>query len=313
MALASHQITLPSLKRQCSFITSSPKKACIRSKDVFLATGAAICSSSEDELNDSDDDTSYDADQLRAKRRASTRMSMWSMDSDISRAVGQYSDDEDDNEDADSVATCIMPTRTNSVSDLQNKYNASYASTTSQSAKLKKPLLDSDRSARLRCFDYLVGSIDAAWARYCDMTAYAEEEVYRYGNIEKIPTTPASVATDDEGYKSEGSTDITDYESDYGYLTKQVATPVRRPSMLNPASNTTEEPSRCKLQNLKARLMKAKYYLQDYVESNAASDCELFWKRWDLVKYATIELVEDDDDEEIIEDTIEELEQGRIY
>ena len=39
----------------------------------------------------------------------------------------------------------------------------------------------------------------------------------------------------------------------------------------------------------------------------------MFWKRWDMIKYSTIELVEDDDDDEIIESTIEELENGRLF
>ena len=43
-------------------------------------------------------------------------------------------------------------------------------------------------------------------------------------------------------------------------------------------------------------------------------EIELFWKRWDMIKYSTIELVEDDDDDEItIESTIEELENGRLF
>lgn len=32
-----------------------------------------------------------------------------------------------------------------------------------------------------------------------------------------------------------------------------------------------------------------------------------------MIKYATIELVEDDDDDEIIESTIDELEDGRCF
>ena len=32
-----------------------------------------------------------------------------------------------------------------------------------------------------------------------------------------------------------------------------------------------------------------------------------------MIKYATIELVEDDDDDEVVESTIEELERGRMF
>lgn len=67
------------------------------------------------------------------------------------------------------------------------------------------------------------------------------------------------------------------------------------------------------MQDLKVRLTKAKYYLQELVDSNDYREIELFWKRWDMIKYSTIELVEDDDDDEIIESTIEELENGRLF
>ena len=46
-----------------------------------------------------------------------------------------------------------------------------------------------DRNARVRCFDYLIGAIDEAWARYCDATTYVEDEVHGY-------ITPASLASD---------------------------------------------------------------------------------------------------------------------
>ena len=34
-----------------------------------------------------------------------------------------------------------------------------------------------DRNARTRCFEYLIGAIDEAWARYCDATTSFEDDV----------------------------------------------------------------------------------------------------------------------------------------
>ena len=53
-----------------------------------------------------------------------------------------------------------------------------------------------DRNARARCFEYLVGAIDEAWARYCDATAYVEDEVHGY-------ITPASLASGDDDEEEE--------------------------------------------------------------------------------------------------------------
>lgn len=35
-----------------------------------------------------------------------------------------------------------------------------------------------DRNARTRCFEYLIGAIDEAWARYCDATTSFEDDVF---------------------------------------------------------------------------------------------------------------------------------------
>ncbi|ODV87079.1 hypothetical protein CANARDRAFT_216778 [[Candida] arabinofermentans NRRL YB-2248] len=172
-------------------------------------------------------------------------------------------------------------------------------------SKCRNYIPDSDFVARSRCFEYLVGAIDEAWARYCDATSYAEDEVYGYDSGSAIPQTPASTVSSDEddGYKSELSvaTSLTDYDSDFPM------------SMLgNNNRRVSEVPANVRLQQLKDRLIKAKYYLQDYVDSNDSDGCLLFWKKWDLIKYATIELVEDDDDDEVVENQIEELEAGRF-
>ncbi|OUM51604.1 hypothetical protein BVG19_g714 [[Candida] boidinii] len=191
-------------------------------------------------------------------------------------------------------------------------------------------LPDSDFTARNRCFDYLVGAIDDVWARYCDATAYGEEQVYGFENgnssnnksfgingnnkmsmmnssnmmstNSSTPQTPTSViasSDDEEGYNSEisATTSLTDYESEYEINKK--------------SSRVCEAPSNVRLQESKDRLIKAKYYLQEFVDSDNVQDCLSFWKRWDMIKYGTIELVEDDDDDDVVENTIDQLEVGR--
>lgn len=179
---------------------------------------------------------------------------------------------------------------------------------------------DTDVSARSRCFDYLVGAIDEAWARYCDATTSVEDEAYGY-------ITPNSIATDEEDYL-DNSTDFTDYDdSDYEISNQhkqqhkqnhqqqqQQHRPSIKPSLSNASTctNSKQDPASCQLQALKDRLTRAKYYLQDLVDSEDCAEVNSFWKRWDMIKYATIELVEDDDDDEIVETTIDELENGRL-
>lgn len=195
----------------------------------------------------------------------------------------------------------------------------------------------SDLSARLRCFDYLVGAIDEAWARFCDATSYADY------NTESDNDDSTSKNDDDDNdyydnydddndYKSDG-TDLTDYEyNTYSNklpitsATAATATATAPSSSLHrqhqrhfSISNTdtialdSSSPESAKMQSLKYRLLRAKNYLQDFVESDESNDAKLFWARWDLIKYATIELVEDDDDDDLVEDTIEDLEKGRCY
>lgn len=164
-----------------------------------------------------------------------------------------------------------------------------------------------DKISRSKCFDYLIGSIDEAWARYCNQATSVEDEVYGYN-------TPGSmIGTDDEDF--DNNTDLTDYDDDFiknDIKTNEGSTSMTRPRSLS-INSTKSDPSSCKLQQLKDRLTKAKYYLQDLVDSDELNDIVNFWKRWDMIKYATIELVEDDDDDEIIESTIEDLESGRYY
>lgn len=279
MALCS-QVFNRNGKRTCSFKEGSVfKRSCILRDD----TKCHFLSSSE-EIDSEDEQSCYDADQIRAKRRASTRVS-FSLDSEISRAVSQYSDDEDR----------IGPAEKNPCKYVSNAVN-------------NGGCIERDKAARAKCFEYLIGAIDEAWARYCDITALVEDQVYGY-------TSPKSVVTDDEDYLG-NSTDITDYESEIeggksGQLTSGPRKNESRLDKVNFSSNANG--SSGSLQALKDRLTKAKYFLQDLVDSDIHADICAYWKRWDMIKYATIELVEEDDDDDVIEATVEELEEGRSF
>lgn len=296
----------------------------------------ACYSSSSDSESDSDDQSCYKADQIRAKRRASSRVS-FSLNNELSKAVSQYSDDEDnqyeshdrntsqpagdDNFDCKLLSSpctsSVYINNNNGNMQMSHHRNSSTGSflhisdSNSSIASSKKCISEADKSSRARCFDYLVGAIDEAWARYCDAASYVEDETYGYN-------TPCSFATDDEDFGN--TTDLTDYESEFEHVPKPT---IRRKLLINPSplnmsaevgmSSTAKDPSSCQLQALKDRLIKAKYFLQDLVDSDDYNDASDFWKRWDMIKYATIELVEDDDDDEVIEATIDDLEDGRLF
>lgn len=295
-------------------------------------------SSDEDEDN-SQDESCYMNNQRRARKRAfSLKRSLSFADNKLNDAVSKYSDVDDDEGEEESKKhhssrRSIPSTAGNSdvekkslkkeiesvVPELKKSHHRD--SITSQSfsgdskSQIRRSSIDCDQVARSRCFDYLVTAIDEAWARYCDATTYAEDEVYN--NVDHLPNTPASLNFSDDnededeegdgdknddvydevddGYKS-ASTNLTEYDSDFE-LKRRVSS----------------QPSSVRLQQLKDRLLKAKYYLQDFIESDSFDEACAFWKRWDLIKYATIELVEDDDDDEVIESTIEDLEKGRFY
>lgn len=301
------------------------------------------CYSSSESDGDSDDQQScYSADQARAKRRASSRTS-FSVSNLLSKAVSQYSDDEDleleasergstqagdVNFDCKLMSSPCSIYHINSSCNLQqttgqrNSITSSFlpiSDSNSSSPGTKKHMPLSDRSSRAKCFDYLVGAIDEAWARYCNAASYVEDETYGYN-------TPNSVASDDEDDYFGNTTDLTDYDSDFEHGQKhQVKLVSKKPTMTakpvgimandstHCASSTSKDPSSCQLQALKDRLIKAKYFLQDLLESDDYQDASAFWKRWDMIKYAAIELVEDDDDDEIIESTIDDLEDGRLF
>lgn len=253
------------------------------------------------------------------------------MNNDLSKAVSKYSDDDEDeleqtrvNDDDDNFDCKLLSSPC--TSSVYINYNGNFqmshhrnsstgnflqiSDSNSSTASAKKNMPEADKSSRSRCFDYLVGAIDEAWARYCNAASSVEDETYGY-------TTPGSVATDDEDCFG-NYTDLTDYDSEIDPVTKP--TFKRKPSLMQPVSASTEatsstakDPSSCQLLALKDRLIKAKYFLQDLVDSDDYTDAAAYWKRWDMIKYATIELVEDDDDDDVIESTIDELEHGRLF
>ncbi|ODQ46285.1 hypothetical protein PICMEDRAFT_72367 [Pichia membranifaciens NRRL Y-2026] len=209
-----------------------------------------------------------------------------------------------------------------------------------------------DFIARSRCFEYLVGAIDEAWARYCDSTSYDEDLAYGYDDSKSnrgiantrnndtdcnisaggagaaVANTPSSnnySSDDDEGYKTEFSatTTVTEYDSDFH---NQGGNKFRSFSMINNTLNgnstksnnnnnnrrVSEVPENVRLQELKDRFTKSKYYLEDLVDSDLHSDCVAFWTKWDLIKYSIVDFVEEDEEDDDIERKIDELEAGRF-
>ncbi|AET37273.1 uncharacterized protein Ecym_1014 [Eremothecium cymbalariae DBVPG len=191
----------------------------------------------------------------------------------------------------------------------------------SVSGARQKQIPKSDILARERCFDYILQSIDEVWGRYCNTTSTAENEVYdRLGKCANISSaTPLgspnsyfcvsyggnnshrrhkSELSDDDisdsGYKSE-ITNPTEYDTDCDY---------RKVSNL---------PQSMKLQSLKDRLVRAKNDLETNYDANSWDNCMYFWRRWDMIKYSAVEMMEEDDEDEIIESVIDELEEGRCY
>lgn len=318
MALSLKRSCLPFASTYCPLKkcrkTNDHKKRSLVRREVLLPLNRFHSSSEEedsddyydDEYNDYDDDNNgYEnlspRRKLSLRRRSSTRSAAETpLNIELSRAVALYSDDDDEDEEenkskADTQVKQRRKSKTGSLSCHETKDNQS-----SSSVKLmKSSMSETDRAARARCLDYLVGAIDEVWAMYCDATSYAEDETYGYE-----PNTPASISISENEEYSDASlaeTEITDYaELDINLDSKLV--------QKNKQEQAKHQTS---LQNLKDRLTNAKYYLQDYVDSDDFADCLAFWKRWDVVKYCTIELVEDEDEDDVVENTIEELENGR--
>ncbi|KAH3667776.1 hypothetical protein WICMUC_005308 [Wickerhamomyces mucosus] len=306
------------LKRpSVSFTKSDSKRLCLdasRRNSVAPFFSNSSSSESDEDLDNSQDESCYMNNQRRAKRRAHSinqRRSTSFADDKLTLAVSQYSDLDDDEQGRSSKSnTYKSESYTKEFKKSSDYDRRSSSSSNDFKYVIKRSALDQDICARNRCFDYLVSAIDEAWALYCDATSYAEDKVFN--KVEYTPNTPVSMKLSDDddedeeeeeedgssfredGYKS-ASTNLTEYDSDLD---------------LKKDSNQL---SSFKLQQLKDRLLKAKYYLQDYLDSDEIESATAFWKRWDLVKYATIELVEDDDDDNIVEPTIEDLEKGRYH
>lgn len=345
MALCSQAFATPP-KRGCCTLDNDTG-----SKRLCLGIQKQIANDqSSSDFDSEDEQACYQADQIRAKRRASNRVSFTFHNSNsiLSKAVSQYSDD-DENDTDEYRRSCSSPTGS-ALAIGKVARSASFVSTSAamgsdphadcrlsagtasicptvlfsdDSNGNKQVIPDSDKQCRARCFDYLVGAIDEAWARYCDATTSVEDEVYGYSSgVGRCPVdtnTPASVATDDEDYFA-NATDFTDYDDSDFDINHKGPQILRRPLLMplqqdqgSGKSYSAKDPSSCQLQALKDRLTKAKYFLQDITDSDVYHDMVAFWKRWDMIKYATIELVEDDDDDDVVETTIEELERGRMF
>jgi len=245
--------------------------------------------------------------------------------------LAQISDDEEDEDDDDfygiskqPLLKVTSPTSSPSVHHVESDEDeddcskliktrkgsiprkASFSNNNGLSHRRRKSVVvpDSDRQARQRCFDYLVSAIDEVWAQYCDCTTSAENEMYGGDQrplppasslaypIHDLPSPPVSIYDEENGYSSA--------ESIYEPLQKRAA--------------VSEQPRSVQLMNLKKRLLNAKYFFLDLLDCNDPESSFEFWRRWDLVKYATLELVEEEgDNDETVESVTEELEMGRYY
>lgn len=420
MALCSSAFNNKSIKRSCSSTgNDNPKRTCLKnyrfpvfSKAVSTAAPANESSSDEDDNSD-DENLCYKLHQIRAKRRASSRISFsLNPNLELSKYISKYSDDdeENDHDDHDSKHKPLLHNtngvRTNSFSSASGRSNVAVDVDDTQLGNgnarasvigaadfnlsedckpinlcqdldlellhltQKKPsrsnsvddfkiiqVPKSDYLARVRCFDYLVGSIDEAWARYCDAASCIEDEVYysdenaKQASVDNHqlqqsePSSNNNANVDDSDYElqsrhphdedeaddvidnySVNSTDLTDISDNYVNVkcrSQNNGSYHHKPSYMSlsysssSCSNSVSKQSSGKsnkYQKLKDRLTKAKYYLQDLIDSDDYQDIQNFWNRWDMIKYVTIELVEEDDDnDEVLESTIEELESGRYF
>ncbi|TID28627.1 hypothetical protein CANINC_002383 [Pichia inconspicua] len=324
-------------------------------------------SSLDDEGGDVDSNISIKSRSIKALQRSLRFIAP--IDSKLSKAVAQYSDNEEDYEITEESSTSISSrkhhdTYESTDKDKNNSHHFDSLKTRSQSTtdilsfnysnnkgdhsnvenslknqtkidnfitfnKLKQNSMSvpqSDFIARSRCFNYLVTAIDEAWARYCDSTSYDEDVAYELSedNESSIQTanTPVSntyTSDDDDGYKSEFSatTSVTEYDSDYHNKPSQ--TKVRSFGIMNTNINqvqhnrrVSEVPENLRLQELKDRFTKSKYFLEDLVDSDSYNDCIAFWNKWDLIKYSIVDFVEEDEDDDDVEKKIDELESGRF-
>ena len=203
---------------------------------------------------------------------------------------------------------------------------------------------ESDRKARQRCFDYLVSAIDSVWAQYCDSSSSDEAHMLHdnsksfhkrslsFGILNHIvPSSPVSLCGDEESYPSSNDTNDSEVNDNDEYEGEEDDDQRLRGASMDsryylsrsaPEKNSSKFPlvafhaqSRSdRLLNLKQRLLKAKYYLAEMVDSLDPVSSNVFWRRWDMIKYSTIEVVEDEgDDDDTVEVTCQELEEGRYW
>lgn len=196
-----------------------------------------------------------------------------------------------------------------------------------------------DLVARARCFEYLVSSIDEVWAQYCSITSYAEDEMYgeedenmqprftpysRKTLREDLPASPTSLYQEEYDDEKNSDSCYSSTNESQGprtpYSHSELFTNTMSPKCaMNTVNNTvclppSEQPDSVRLLNLKKRLMNAKYFLQDLTDSEDLQSSASFWNRWDMIKYAAIELVEENgDDDDVVESVTDELEAGRYY
>lgn len=354
----------PNNKRRCTFSTNSaplpsPHQLCSYKKSSSRKT-------TNSSFNESSSEDSYDEDddEDNATIISNTRF-LTPIDSKLSKAVSQYSDDEDelehehgnvnnnkyingaysDNEDAiidsDNDITSVntsfednLKKRSKSSNDISIfhhhnnspfNYNKRFSINLADINFKSKSIYhipQQDLIARSRCFDYLIGAIDQAWANYCDSTSYDEDIAYNDSNQLDINTPSSNNYTtdDDDGYKTEFSTTttVTEYDSDNrkaSSLNPKLRTfsIVNLPTNLNSNNKKVSEvPENLRLQGLKDCFTKLKYQLEDLVDSDDFQDCLTFWSKWDLNKYLIVDFVEEDEDDNEIENKINELEVGRL-
>lgn len=303
-----------SIKRRMLDLGSSPSRQ-VGNRRTFVPRSSFLLRKKSGDCSSESDDSDYEFD--ARKRPAVHFKSTPAVDPKLLEAVSKYSDTDDDN--SHSINRGFL----GQSYSLERRAPISRHSSFSFTSR-KQSIPKSDIVARERCFDYLLQSIDEVWARYCDTTSSAETKVYdnlsgmrkssresgdHKPRLPSITTVPSHCrnssfvsmrnfseedSDDASGYKSE-ITNPTEYETDCDY---------RKVSNL---------PDSVRLQSLKDRLCKAKNDLEDVYDSSQFEDCARFWRRWDMIKYSAVEMMEEDDDDEIIESIIDELEKGRCY
>lgn len=300
------------------------------------------------DLNDDDDDSYYhfNSNNLSTRKLANMRPNSFSFPADNNssdeehiRTINSIIRDNNSLNDTNSIINNNNINTNNNNSNNNNNSSTvdSFNETNINSTKNHTPR--EDLIARERCFDYIVQAIDEVWARYCDTTSSAEVDMYDDWNILKNKKLSKSTSTtntnnkptrfyynrhiqysdneqdDDQIFDNKSNTSTTLQnntitDDDYGYKTEVTEYETDSSSECRTVSKL---PDSMKLESLKLRLTKAKNDLESVYDSTEFEDSIIFWKRWDMIKYSTVELMEDDDDDDVVEDAINELEEGRLF